>query len=353
MNTVHNQDRRRFLISAASLFTANAFGGPVAAQCLTTQSLPAQTASAAPGLTQTWPNHALRLVVAGRPGGGMDQLARVLGDRLSEIWAQPVTIDDEPGPGGMPASDRGGMADATPDGHTMLIAEGSPDVDRLLFTQPGADAAADLAPVTLLGTFPNIIAVAHSSPFGAVGDLIAYAKRYPGKVSWASPGVGTAPHLAGELFTRMAGLRMTHIPYSHMSDNLLHDLIAGRVNLVFDTAEALLPAIRSHELRGLAVTSGRRYPNAPDLPTVEESGMPGYDISSWYGLYLPAKTPEEIVQKFNADVVVMLREEAMKDKVAALGILIQTSTPTELADKNYAGAALWGPLITTANIKAQ
>ncbi|HEX4407598.1 MAG TPA: tripartite tricarboxylate transporter substrate-binding protein [Xanthobacteraceae bacterium] len=350
--TQQDTNRRRFLRSAAGLLAAAPFAGQATAQSsppIVAEPQPV-TQAAAQASTQIWPSRTIRLVVAGPPDGDMDRLAHVLSEQLSEIWSQPVTIDDQPGAGTL-ALDT--VAQAPADGYTMLIAAGSPDVDRILFSKQGAAAAADLAPITLLGTFPNIIAVARSSPFQSVEELIAYARRYPGKISWASPGVGTPPHLAGELFKRMAGLSMMHVPYNQMSDDLLHDLIGGRVNFIFDTAEALLPPLKTHEVRGLAVTSGSRYPNAPDLPTVEESGLPGYDISSWYGLYLPANTPEAIVQRLNADVVVMLRDTAMKEKVAALGIVVQTSSPKGLADRNLAGAALWGPLIATANIKVQ
>ena len=151
----------------------------------------------------------------------------------------------------------------------------------------------------------------------------------------------------------MTGITMTHVAYEGITDNLISDLVAGRVNAMFDSAGALLEPIKSHRVRGLAVTSGRRFPNEPELPTVAESGVPGYDVSSWYGLYVPAKTPPEIVDRLNTDIVLMLRESAVKEKLASLGVLVASSRPEELAIRNSADAALWKKLIEVANIKVE
>jgi tripartite-type tricarboxylate transporter receptor subunit TctC len=300
---------------------------------------------------QNWPSRIVRFVVGFPPGGGLDLAARILVSRLSEIWGQQVIIENKPGAGARIALDA--VAHATPDGYTMLIAPGAPEVNRFLFSTLTFDPAADFAPVSLVGTFPDIIVVPTSSPMKSLGDFIAYAKANPGKVSWASPGIGTVPHLAGELFKRMAGIEMTHVPYRGLTDGLLSDLIGGRLDLMFNTSGSLLQPVRSHQVRGLAVTSGNRFPNEPELPTVAESGVPGYDVSSWYGLYVPARTPPDIVRKMNADVVAMLRQPAIQEKFEPLGILVASSSPEELAAKNSADAALWGPIIKEANIKVE
>jgi len=300
---------------------------------------------------QSWPNRIVRLLVGFPPGGGMDAAARILADRLSAIWGQQVIIENKPGAGGRIALDA--VAHASPDGYTMLIAAGAPEVNRFLFAKLTFDPAADFAPVSLVGTYPDFIVVSNASPFDSLGTLVAYAKHNPGQMSWASPGVGTVPHLAGELFMRMAGIEMTHVPYRGITEGLMSDLIAGRVDAMFNTAGTLLPLIKSHQVRALAVTSGTRFPDQPEIPTVRESALPGYDISSWYGLYVPAPTPQDIVAKMNADVVVMLREPAMKEKFEPLGVLAAGSTAGELAARNSADAALWGPLIKAVNIMVE
>jgi tripartite-type tricarboxylate transporter receptor subunit TctC len=222
-----------------------------------------------------------------------------------------------------------------------------------LFSKLGFDPMADFAPVSLVGTFPFVIITSNASQLDSVERLAAYAKSHPGALRWASPGRGTPPHLAGALFELMADIKMTHVPYDGVTDSFVGDLVSGRVNAMFDTAAALLQPIGSHQVRGLAVTSATRFPNLPELRTVAESGVPGYDISSWYGLYVPAKTPPEIVQKINTDIVVMLRNSAMKEQLGPLGIVVATSRPEALAAKNSADAAMWKALIEAAHITAE
>ncbi len=233
------------------------------------------------------------------------------------------------------------------------MATGPPQVNRFFVSKLAFDPASDFTPLSLVGTFPFIIVAANSSSLDSVERLVAYAKSHPGGLSWASPGRGTPPHLAGALFALMAGIKMTHVPYEGVTDYLIGDLIGGRVDVMFDTPGALLQPIRSHLVRGLAVTSAKRFPNLPELRTVAESGVPGYDISTWYGLYAPPKTPPEIVQKMNADIVVMLRDSAMRDQLELLGVVVATSRPEELAAKNSAEAAMWKALIEAANITAE
>jgi tripartite-type tricarboxylate transporter receptor subunit TctC len=300
---------------------------------------------------QNWPTRNIRLVVGYAPDGGLDSAAHILGNRLSEIWGQRVIIESTSGNDVRIAFDA--VAHAAPDGHTMLTATGAPEVNRFLFSKLTFDPAVDFTPVSLIGTFPDILVVSSSSPLDSVEKFIAFAKSRPGMLSWASPGTGTPPHLAGELFKLMAGIKMTHVPYDGITEYLISDLVAGRVDAMFDTAGSLLPLVRSHQLRGLAVTSGKRFPNQPELPTVAESGVPGYDVSSWYGLYLPARTPPEVVRTINSDIVVLLRDSALKAQFAALAILVASSRPEELAARNSAAAGAWKSLIEVANIKVE
>src|SRR5581483_1752032 len=221
-------------------------------------------------------------------------------------------VENKPGAGARLAMDA--ATKAPPDGYTLLMAPGSPQVNRFLFSTLTFDPVADLAPVSLVGTFPNIIAVSTNSQFSRLEDFIAYTKANPGKVSWASPGVGTVPHLAGELFKHTLGLEMTHVPYRGINDGLMTDLMTGRVDLVFNTTGSLLQPMKSKQLRGLAVTTATRFPGAPELPTVAESGVSGYDVSSWYGVYAPAKTPADIIKRINADMAVVLADPATKKR---------------------------------------
>jgi tripartite-type tricarboxylate transporter receptor subunit TctC len=299
----------------------------------------------------TFPSRVVKLVVGFPPGGGADLASRIVANRLSEIWSQQVIVENRPGAGARLALDA--VAHAAADGYTMLLAPGSPQVQALLFSTLTFDPAVDFAPVSLVGTYPDIIVVPNSSPFQNLQEFIVHAKANPGKMSWASPGVGTVPHLAGELFKHMAGIEMTHVPYRGVTQGLMSDFIAGRLDLMFNTTGSLLQPVRSKQVRGLAVTTAQRFPSEPELPTVAEQGVAGYDVSSWYGIYLPAKTPPGIVKKMNADMVAMLSEPAIKQKYEPLGVLAQGSTPAELAAKNQADAALWGPIIKDANIKVE
>ncbi len=299
----------------------------------------------------TYPSRVVKLVVGFPPGGGADLASRIVANRLSEIWSQQVIVENRPGAGARLALDA--VAHAAPDGYTMLLAPGSPLVQPLLFSTLTFDPTVDFAPVSLVGTYPDIIVVPNSSPFQSLQEFIAHAKANPGKMSWASPGVGTVPHLAGELFKHMTGIEMTHVPYRGVTQGLMSDFIAGRLDLMFNTTGSLLQPVRSKQVRGLAVTTAQRFPSEPELPTVVEQGVAGYDVSSWYGIYLPAKTPPDIIKKMNADMIAMLSEPAIKQKYEPLGVLAQGSTPAELAAKNQADAALWGPIIKQANIKVE
>jgi tripartite-type tricarboxylate transporter receptor subunit TctC len=302
-------------------------------------------------LADAYPWRVVRLFVGFPPGGGADLATRIVANGLSEIWHQQVVVENRPGAGARIALDT--VAHAPPDGYAMLLAPGSPLVQAELFSTLTFDPAADLAPVSMVGTYPNIIVVPNSSPFHTLEEFIAHAKANPGTMSWASPGIGTVPHLAGELFKHRAGIDMTHVPYRGVTQGLMSDFIAGRLDLMFNTTGSLLEPVRSKQVRGLAVTSANRFADEPELPTVAEAGVPGYDVSSWYGIYVPAKTPPDIVAKINSDMATTLSDPAIKGKFKVLGVLPQSSTPQALAAMNLADAALWGPIIKEAKIKIE
>ena len=198
------------------------------------------------------------------------------------------------------------VARAAPDGYTILFCSLAFAINRFLFPTLGYDSFSDFAPVTLLASYPDLMAVPNASPAKTVAEFIAYAKRNGGKTTFASSGTGSSPHLAGELFKRRAGIEMTHIPYRGAGPAVT-DVIGGRVDVIFDTFGSALSLVRDGQVRGLAVTSAKRFAAAPELPTVAEAALPGFDVTAWYALYVPAKTPPEIIRKLNADAVAVLR----------------------------------------------
>jgi tripartite-type tricarboxylate transporter receptor subunit TctC len=292
----------------------------------------------------------VRLVVPFTPGGGTDGVARILAQRLSEIWGQQMVIENKGGAGSNLGAEA--VARSDPDGYTVLIGSLPLAVNRFIYPSLSYDAFTDFAPVTLICLYPNLMIVPNSSPVKSVKEFIAYGKANSGRVTFGSSGTGTSTHLAGELFKRMAGIEMTHVPYRGVS-SALNDLIPGRLDVMFNTAGGTLMQARAGQVRGLAVTSAKRFPTAPEFPTIAESGLPGFDVSSWYALFLPAKTPPEIVRKLNADTVAILAEPAVKDRLSALGLVIVGSTPEELGRHLRAESALWEPVIKAAGIKAE
>jgi tripartite-type tricarboxylate transporter receptor subunit TctC len=298
-----------------------------------------------------WPSRIIKLEVGFPPGGGMDSAGRIVANRMSELIGQQMIVENRPGAGGRMALDA--LAHAPPDGYTMLITAGAPAVSGLLFDTLSFDPVHDLAPVSLVGTYPNLIVVPNASPYQKLEDLIAFAKANPGKISWASPGVGSVPHLAGELFKSMAKIDITHVPYRGVAAGAMTDLLAGRLDMMVNTTGSLLAYVQGKQVRCLAVTSAKRFPIAPEYPTVAESGVPGYAAESWYGLYVPAQTPPGIIKKMNASCVAMLAEPAIKEKYVPLGISAAGSTPEELAAMNTADAARWAPIIKAGNIRGE
>jgi len=297
--------------------------------------------------SQAYPTRPVRLLVGFPPGGGSDVGARIIANRFSEVWRQQVFVENKPGAGGHLAIEL--AAHASPDGYTMIWVGGSIPLYGLMIKSINYDPEADLAPVTLVGTYPNILAVPNPSPWQSVRDLIAVAKANPGIITFSSPGVGTSPHLTGVLFARLAGIDIRHVPYRG-GGPALTDLIAARVDCMFHTAGTLLTAIRAGQVRGLAVTSRTRFATAPELPTIAESGVPDLDVTSWYALYMPANSPAPFVRKVSHDATDILSEPAVKAKYEQLGILSGGSTPAELGARGQSEAKLWRSVMAAAGI---
>jgi tripartite-type tricarboxylate transporter receptor subunit TctC len=327
-------DRRDFTRLFASALAPAAFGAPTFAQA------PSPAA---------WPNRFVRLIVPFPAGGGTDAVARILANRLSEVWGQQMVIENKGGAGSNIGAEA--VARSEPDGYTVLIGSLPLAVNRYLYSSLNYDPLTDFAPVTLICIYPNLM-VPNSSPAKSVPEFIAHAKANPGKITFASSGTGTSTHLSGELFKRMTGIEMTHVPYRGVAP-ALNDVIPGRVDVMFNTMAGVLQHARSGQVRGLAVTSAKRFPTGMEFPTVAESGVPGFDVSAWYAFFAPAKTPLEIVNKVNADTVAILREPAVIAAMEKAGVAVIGSTPAELARMLKSEIDLWGPVIKAAGIKSE
>lgn len=296
---------------------------------------------------QSFPTRFVRLVVPFPPGGAVDGAARIVASRLSEMWGQQMVIENRPGAGGNVAAQAVLGADA--DGYTVYIASIGHAISQFVTPSLNYHPVTDFAPVTLMCVYPNIMAVPNSSPSKSVPEFIARAKAEPGKVTYCSSGIGTSLHLAGELFKRMAGIDVTHIPYRGAGP-ALNDLIPGRVDAIFANFPSTLPYVQNGQLRGLAVTTAKRQPEVPDLPAIAEF-VPGYDVSSWFALFVAAKTPPEIVATLHRDAVAALNHPPVKTRYAQLGATVVGSTPAELATFLQAEIDRWGPVIKAAGIK--
>lgn len=301
-----------------------------------------------PAPAQAWPTRFVRLIVPFVPGGATDIIARTVGARLSELWGQHVVIENRPGA----AANIGAqvVAQSEPDGYTLYITSVPHAVNRFLYASLSYDPIADFAPVTLICMQPNIMVVPNSSPAKSVMEFVAHAKANAGKLTYGSGGIGTSVHLSGELFKRMTGIEMTHVPYRG-SAPALQDVIAGRLDLIFDNITPALPHVRAGSARGLAVTTAKRVPAAPDLPTIAEMGVAGFDVSSWFAFFLPARTPPWIIEKMHRDIVGSLAHPPVRERLEPLGAALVGSTPEELARHIKSEMDKWGPVIREAKIK--
>jgi tripartite-type tricarboxylate transporter receptor subunit TctC len=297
-----------------------------------------------------WPVKPVRVVVPFTPGGSTDITARLIGNRLQEVWGQSVVIENKPGAGGNIAADM--VAHSDPDGYTIFISGPGMATNQFLYSQLSYDSVVDFAPVTMLITQPNLMCVPNSSPAKSVQEFIAYCNDNRGKVTYASSGNGTTLHLSGELFKRLARVEMTHIPYRGGAP-AINDLIPGRVDVIFDNMPSILQHVKGGQLRGLAVTTRNRVAVVPDIPTIAESGVPGFDVFSWFGFFVPIRTPQDIVAKINADTNAALAYAPVKSRFEELGANPKGSTPAELAAFLRSEIDKWGPVIREARIRVE
>ena len=299
----------------------------------------------------SFPNRPIRLLVPSTPGGSVDTLARTVGGRLSERWSQQVVVDNRAGAGGTIAGEL--TAKAVPDGYTLLIGTISSLATNVsLHRKLSYDPVKDFAPVTLVAT-QNLMLLIHPSVAAtSVKELVALAKAKPGTLSFASAGNGTGGHLSGELFRLLAGIDLLHIPYKGVSPALI-DVVSGQVSMTFSSILSSLPQVKSAKVRALAVTGAKRSNAAPELPTMDEAGVKGYESSTWYGIVAPVGTPAPVVQRLNAEVVAILRQPETNERLSREGAEPVGNTPQEFGAFIRSEIAKWAKVIKAAGVRAE
>ena len=305
---------------------------------------------AIPAPAQSWPTKPLKIMVGASAGGGTDIIARMLAEKLAEPLKQSVIVENRPGASNTIAADL--TAKAPPDGHTLLAATNTgqaiaPHLMKLAF-----DPIRDLTPIALIVTVPNVLAINSNIPAKDVRELVALMKAKPEEYKYASSGIGSTQHLAGEGFAHLTGVRIIHVPYKGSSQAHL-DLIAGNVQTMFDTTSSAIGQIRAGKLRALAVTSATRSPELPNVPTLAEAGFPGFEMTTWYGLYVTAGTPREVVARLQGEMTKILKLPDVQAKLRGLGGEPGNMTPEQFAALNKAEFERFGKLIRDANIKIE
>ena len=303
----------------------------------------------APASAQSaYPAKAMRIIVAYTPAGTTDILARALGQKFTEAFSQPVIVDNRPGANGNIGTEIAAKAPA--DGYTLLMATAATHaINPTLYPKLQYDAANDFAPISLVATVPNIVVVANSVPAKNLKELIAYAKANPGKLAHGSPGIGSTGHLSAELFKSMTGITMTHVAYKGSAPTL-QDLMSGQLQVVIDNIPVYLPQVKAGKIRALAVTTAKRSPAAPELPTVDEAGVKGYEASTWFALFAPAGAPAEVVAKLSGETQRILNLPDVRDRLLGLGAQPAGCTPEELAAFVKSETAKWAKVIRSANV---
>ena len=303
-----------------------------------------------PGDAAGYPTRTVRLVVNAPPGGGTDILARTIAQRLSEDWGRQIVVDNRGGGGGVIGSDI--VARAQPDGYTLLMSFTSHVINASLHAKLPYDTLRDFAPIAFVATVPNILVVHPSVPVRSVGELIAFAKTRPGQLSYASAGSGSASHLAAVLFENMTAVKLTHIPYNGGAPAQA-DVIGGQVALTFANVVSGLPHVRSGRLRGLATTGLQRSRAVPDLPTVHEAGVKGYEANAWFGLYAPAKVPQAIVARVNAEVRRATTAPQMQERLLSLGAETNPMTVAEFATYVNREVERWAAVVKASGARVE
>ena len=301
-------------------------------------------------LAQGFPERPIRIVVPLPPGGSPDTLARTLSQGLQAVWSQPVVVENRTGGSQNIGSDA--VAKSAPDGYTWLLAPDNVFSVNPYITKQAFDPLNDLTPVSELARIQFLLVVHPSVPAKSVQELVAHAKAHPGELNYGSSGNGSPQHLGGVLFERTTGVKMNHVPYKGAAP-VIADLVPGRIQLFIGAANQLLPHIREGRLRLLGSTAAQRFPNLGDVPTVAEAGAPGYALDPWLGLFVPARTPLEVVSRINAEVGKLLNEPQLKARLGSQGIEVVTNSPADFARFVREDNAKWGKVIAEAGIKVE
>ncbi len=298
---------------------------------------------------QPYPVKPIRFIVPFAPGGTTDIIARLVGSKLTEEFGQQVIVDNRGGAGSMIGTEM--AAKSPPDGYTIILNNIGLAINETLYPKRPYEALKDLAPVSLVGITPNVFVAHPSLPVKSVKDFVAFAKTRPGQLTYASGGIGSSSHLASELFQILSGTRVIHVPYKGAGPGLI-DVASGQVHFMINSMPAVMPHVKSGRLRALAVSSAQRSQAAPELPTIAESGVPGYDFSTWYGLLVPAGTPKTVVARLNGAIQKALSSGDLREKLAQQGVETEPSTPEKFSDIISADISKWRKIIRDANIKA-
>lgn len=299
---------------------------------------------------QAWPARPIRIIVPAAPGGTVDLASRAIAPRLGEALGQPVLVENKPG-----ASTNLGnefVAKSPPDGYTLLMSGITLSTNGTLYQKLGYDPIKDFAPITLVATSGNVLVVNPALPWRSVKDVIDAAKQKPGTYFYGTPATGATGHLAAEMFNAMAGVKLVQVPYKGAAPALA-DLVAGQIHMTFDNIPPAIGFVRSGKLRALAVTSARRSPSLPDVPTIAEAGLPGYAISAWFALVAPVATPKEITARLNAEAVKVLRTPEIVQRFEQLGFEVGATTPEELQKLILDDAVRLGKVIRDAGMKPE
>ena len=317
---------------------------------LAATALLAPAAGYAQAGTAAFPSKPIHIVVTFSTGGAPDILARLIGEKLQTTWGQPVIIDNKPGAGGNTGADA--VAKSPPDGHTIVVGTvGTHSINGALYAKMPYDMVKDFAPITLLATTPNMLVINNDVPAKTLKEFIDLGKK-AGKMTFASSGSGTSIHVSGELFKTMTGIDMEHIPYKGRA-TAIPDLLGGRVTMMFDNMPSSLPLVREGKLRALGVTSAKRSAAAPEIPTIAEQGLPGFEAVSWFALFAPAGTPKPIVDKLQAEVKKILAAPDVGKRLAESGLDAVGSSADELAAYQRTEIAKWAKVVKDSGAKVE
>jgi len=297
-----------------------------------------------------YPAKPVRIISIFAPGGGNDVICRLVAQQLTERLKQQVIVENRVGANGIVGTEA--AARSAPDGYTFTLIPSGHTVNASMYKKLPFDSIRDFTPITLVGSGPLVLAVHPSLPAKNVKELIALAKARPGQLTYVSSGVGASGHLAGAMFDSMTGTQMVHVPYKGMS-LAVSDLMGGQVSMTFGTSLSVIPHVRTGRLRALATTGAQRSPALPDLPTIAESGLPGYEASLWYGFVGPARMPPEIVQRLNTEIAAILAQPDTREKLASQGVDARSTTPDEFARILTADVARWAKVVQKLGLQAE